>query len=401
VLKKTIQSGPLKIHLKIHSHNNLSWKALIFYFREPPMHRRSFLHLSLASLTATALRSASGTAEIPKLRELALSRGLFFGAAVSDSQLHRPDFTPLLLDQCSMLVAENQMKWRATHPEQERFDFTQADFFMDFAESNHIRVRGHNLCWHEHNPAWLDSAITQQNAVSLLTTHIQTVVGRYKGRILSWDVLNEAIDPTHKNHLGLRNSLWLQNIGEDYVELAFRVAAETDPSAILTYNDYDIETDSPSQQAKREAVLDMLRRLTKKGVPIRALGVQSHLRTNQGVPTWSGLKKFLKEIEKLNLQVYVTELDVDDSSMPAEIAERDRQVAELYRSYVGDILTHNSVKAILTWCLSDRDSWLQNFRPRKDGLPQRPLPFDAELNPKPAFFALRDGIASRGLSGHP
>ncbi len=362
------------------------------------MHRRDFVQLSLSTLAASAFPPTSRAAELPKLQELALSKGLFFGTAVSDSQLRRPEFTPLVLDQCSILVAENQMKWRATHPEQGRFDFTQADFFMDFAASNHLHARGHNLCWHEHNPAWLDSAITQQNAVSLLTAHIQTVVGRYKGRIHSWDVVNEAIDPTHKNHHGLRNSLWLQNIGEDYIALAFRIAAETDPSALLTYNDYDIETDSSSQQAKREAVLDMLRRLTKKGVPIQALGVQSHLRTNEGTPTWSGLNKFLREIEKLHLQVFVTELDVDDSFMPADIPARDRQIAELYGSFVENILTHNSVKAILTWCLSDSHSWLQNFRPRKDGLPQRPLPFDAQLNPKPAFLALRDAIASKGLS---
>jgi endo-1,4-beta-xylanase len=359
------------------------------------MQRRDFLQLSVSALAASAFSSSSHAAEIPKLRELAHSKGLFFGTAVSDSQLRRPDFTPLLLDQCSILVAENQMKWRATHPEQDRFDFTQADFFMDFAESHHIPARGHNLCWHEHNPPWLDSAITPQNAVSLFTTHIQTVVGRYKGHIHSWDVVNEAIDPTHKNPQGLRNSLWLQNIGEDYVELAFRTAAKTDPAAILTYNDYDIETDAPSQQAKREAVLATLQRFIKKGVPIQALGVQSHLRTNEGTPNWNGLNKFLLEIEKLNLQVFVTELDVDDSAMPADIPERDRQVAELYRSFLGNILRHNSVKAVLTWCLSDRDSWLQNFRPRKDGLPQHPLPFDAQLNPKAAFFALRDSLAAR------
>src|SRR5580658_2007070 len=290
------------------------------------MHRRDFLQLSLSALAASAFPHSQKAAEIPKLRELAHSKGLFFGTAVSDPQLHRPDFTPLLLDQCSILVAENQMKWRATHPEQHRFDFTQADFFMDFAESHHVPARGHNLCWHEHNPPWLDSAITPQNAVSLLTTHIQTVVGRYKGRIHSWDVVNEAINPSHHNPSGMVNSLWLQNIGEDYVELAFRTAAKADPSAILTYNDYDIETDSPSQQAKREAVLAMLQRLIKKGVPIQALGVQSHLRTNEGIPTWNGLNKFLLEIEKLNLQVFVTELDVDDSAMPADIPERDRQV---------------------------------------------------------------------------
>src|SRR5271169_1079756 len=364
------------------------------------MQRREFLQLSVSALTATAFSSSLRAAEIPKLREIAHSKGLFLGTAVSDSQLKRPDFTPLVLDQCSILVAENQMKWRATHPELDRFDFTQADFFMDFAESHHIPARGHNLCWHEHNPPWLDSAITRQNADTLFTTHIQTVVGRYKGRIHSWDVVNEAIGPTHKNPQGLRNSLWLQNIGEDYVELAFRTAAKADPATFLTYNDYDIETDAPSQQAKREAILSMLQRLIKKGVPIQALGVQSHLRTNEGTPTWTGLNRFLMEIERLNLQVFVTELDVDDSFMPADIPERDRQVAELYRSFLENILRHNSVKAVLTWCLSDRDSWLQSFRPRKDGLPQRPLTFEAHLAPKPAFFTLRDSLGSKPGTPH-
>jgi len=359
------------------------------------MRRRDFVQLSLSTLAASTLPSSSRAAELPKLRDLASSKGILFGTAVSGSQLHRSDFTPLLLDQCSILVAENQMKWRATHPEPDRFDFTQADFFMDFADSHHLLARGHNLCWHEHNPPWLDAAITQQNAVSLLTTHIQTVVARYKGRIHSWDVLNKAIDPSHKNPQGLRNSLWLQNIGEDYVELAYRTAAKTEPAALLTYNDFDIETDAPAQEAKRQAILAMLQRFIKKGVPIHALGVQAHLRTNEGIPTWTGLDKFLLEIEKLNLQVYVTELDVDDQFMPADVPERDRQVAEIYRSFLDSVLRHISVKAVLTWCLSDRDSWLQNFRPRKDGLPQRPLPLDAQLNPKPAFFALRDSFASK------
>lgn len=359
------------------------------------MHRRDFVQLFLTSLAASVLPPSLHSAELPKLRELARSKGLFFGTAVSDSQLHRPDFTPLLLDQCSILVAENQMKWRATHPAQDRFDFTQADFFMNFAESHHLPARGHNLCWHEYNPPWLDAAITPQNAATLLTLHIQTVVDRYKGRVHSWDVVNEAIDPTHKNPQGLRNSLWLQNIGEDYVELAFLTAAKADPAALLTYNDYDIETDAPAQQAKREAILAMLQRFIKKGVPIHAVGVQSHLRTNEGTPTWIGLSKFLLEVRKLNLQVYVTELDVDDQFMPADISERDRQVAEIYRSFLDTVLRHNSVKAVLSWCLSDRDSWLQNFRPRKDSLPQRPLPFDAQLNPKPAFFALRDALSPK------
>ena len=359
------------------------------------MHRRNFLQLSLSSLAASALPPSQNFAALPKLRELATSKGLFFGSAVSDRQLRRPDLTALLLDQCSILVPENAMKWRLTHPDPDRFDFTQADNFMNFAESNHLLARGHNLCWHEHNPAWLDSTLTSQNAAKILTTHIRTVASRYKGRIHSWDVVNEAIRPEHHNHHNLTTSIWLKTIGEDYLDLAYRTAAEADPNALLTYNDFDIETDQPEQEKKREAILALLHRMRKKGTPIHALGVQAHLRTYAGPPTWSGLNKFLKQIEKLSLQVYVTELDVDDSALPAGIPERDRLVAEYYESFLTNILHHHSVKAVLTWCLSDRDSWLQGFRHRPDHLPQRPLPFDAGLHAKPAFFALRDALASR------
>jgi endo-1,4-beta-xylanase len=359
------------------------------------MHRRDFLELSLASLAASAHPSSADAAEIPKLREIALSKSLFFGTAVSNSQLRDPDFTQLLLDQCSILVAENEMKWTATQPASDRFDFTKADFFMDFAESNHLLARGHNLCWHQYNPAWLESVLTSQNAAAIFTNHIRTVVSRYKGRMHSWDVVNEAIRPEHKNHNDLTTSIWLTNIGEDYIDLAYRTAADADHNALLTYNDFDIESDSPSQQVKREAVLAMLHRLLKKGTPIHALGVQAHLHAYQGTSTFNGFNKFLKAVEKLNLQVYVTELDVDDSLLPADIHERDRLVAEFYKSFLENILRHSPVKAVLTWGLSDRDSWLQNFRPRKDALPQRPLPFDAQLDPKPAFFALRDSLASK------
>lgn len=359
------------------------------------MRRRDFVHLSLTAFAASILPSSLRASEIPKLRDLAARRKLLFGSAVSDPQLHRPDITALIINQCSILVPENQMKWRATHPEQDRFDFAQADAYMAFAESNQLLARGHNLCWHQYNPAWLDAVATPQNAADLLRTHIQTVAGRYKGRIHSWDVVNEAIRPEHHNPHDLTNSIWLKNIGEDYIDLAFRTAHEADPSALLTYNDFDIETDAPEQEQKREAILALLHRLRKKGVPIHAMGVQSHLRTVAGFPTWGGLNKFLKEVSRLKLQVFVTELDVDDSGVPRDTTERDRQVAELYRSYLDNILRQKCLKAVLTWCLSDRDSWLQHFRPRPDGLSQRPLPFDADLNPKPAFFALRDSFTSK------
>ena len=359
------------------------------------MHRRSFLQLSLAAAAGSALPSSLKAVPLESLHELAASKGLFFGSAVSDPQLHRPELTALLVQQCSIVVPENAMKWRLTHPEPDRFDFAQSDSFMAFAESNRLLARGHNLCWHEHNPTWVDSTVTSQNAANIFAMHIRTVVARYRDRIHSWDVVNEAIRPAHHNHHDLTTSIWLKTIGEDYIYLAYRTAADADPHALLTYNDFDIETDLPEQEKKREAILALFHRMRKKSVPLHALGVQAHLRTYAGLPTWNGLNKFLRQIEKLKLQVYVTELDVDDSSLPADIPERDRLVAEFYKSFLNNILRHNSVKAILTWCLSDRDSWLQGFRPRKDHLLQRPLPFDANLNPKLAFFSLRDSLSSR------
>ncbi len=360
------------------------------------MQRRSFLQLSLGTLAASTIARATQHRSAGTLREIGDAKGLLVGTCVSYVELQRPELTTLLANQYSVLVPEIEMKWRATHPAPDRYDFTRADALMTFAEAQHLRVRGHNLCWHQYNPEWLEATATSENAANLLRTHIQTVAGRYKGRIHSWDVVNEAIKPEHHNPHDMQNSIWLKTLGEDYVDLAFRTAAEADPSALLTYNEYDLERDTPDQQAKRDAVLALLRRMRKKNTPLHALGVQSHLRAHLDESnTWRGLNEFLKEAEKLNLQIYLTELDVDDSELPADIPERDRLVANLYRDYLQNALRHQSVKAVLTWGFTDPDTWLNRHKPRKDGTPQRPLPFDADLHPKPAFFAVRDSLAAK------
>jgi endo-1,4-beta-xylanase len=359
------------------------------------LHRRSFIQLSSAALAGAACpRALIAESETP-LREVAAQKRLLVGTAVSNAQLQRPEFTALLAEQCSILVSENDMKWRATQPEKDRFEFARADAFMEFADAHQISARGHNLCWHEYNPDWLEATATKENADALLKTHIQTVVARYRGRVHSWDVVNEAIKPADKNHHDMVNSVWLKTLGEDYLAIAFRAAAEADPGALLTYNDYDLERDTNEQEKKREAVLALLRRLRKKGVPLHAIGIQSHLHANSNPGTWNGLNKFLREIERLNLQAYLTELDVDDRELPSDISERDRLVAELYRNLLDNALRHNCVKAVLTWGFSDRGTWLNGFHPRKDQAPQRPLPYDADLHPKPAFYSIRDSIVAR------
>jgi len=358
--------------------------------------RRDFLQLSLGSLAGLTFRSdAQKSAAAATLRDLASGKGLLAGAAFSYAQLQRAELAALLAAQCSIVVPENEMKWHHIHPERDRYDFANADAMLAFAEAHGQRVRGHNLCWHQSNPEWLESAITPTNGASLLRQHILIVAGRYKGRMHSWDVVNEAIHPEDHNANSLRNSLWLKNLGPEYIDIAFRAAAEADPAALLTYNDFGIEHDAPDQERKREAVLELMRGMRKRGVPIQALGVQSHLTAHAERPRFTELHKFFQELEKLDMQIFITELDVDDRDLPADIPKRDREVAAIYRDYLQTVLQHRNVKAVLTWGLSDRDTWLNSYRPRADKLPKRPLPFDAELQPKPAFLAMCEAISTR------
>lgn len=330
-----------------------------------------------------------------RLRDFAAKHGVLAGSAVSHAELERPDFTMLLAQEAGIVVCENDMKWRRVHPEQDRYDFSGGDALLAFAAAHRQKLRGHNLCWHEHNPDWLARAATKQNAADLLRQHIAAVAGHFRGRIHSWDVINEAVAPQDGRADGLRKSIWLDLAGPDYIELAFREAGRADPSALLTYNDYDLEQDSPEHEQKRQAVLRLLRALRKSQAPIHALGIQSHLKAGPMAADWAGLHRFLDQVEDLGLQVFVTELDVDDRALPADIAERDRRVAYLYRDYLTNVLRHRAVRAVLTWGLTDPDSWLNHSKARADGLPQRSLPFDANLKPKPAFFAMRDALAAR------
>ncbi len=355
------------------------------------MNRRAFLGSTVLGLSAGRASVAQQTPDID-LREVARRKNLLVGSACSFRELQWPEFTQLLAEEASIVVPENEMKWQTVHPAPDRYDFRRGDALVAFAQAHGQLVRGHNLCWHEANPAWLLQTATPQNAAQLLTDHIATVAGHYAGKIHSWDVVNEAIHVEDGQPGGLRSSLWYRLLGARYIDLAYQAARRADPHALLTYNDYDLEQDSPQHELKRRAVLGLLRSMRERNVPIDALGLQSHLHASLQPYRWRGLHRFLDEVEGLQLQVFVTELDVDDTALPSDERERDRLVARLYREYLHNVLRHRAVKAVLTWGLCDRDSWL-NRRRRADGLPRRPLPFDAELRPTPAYFAMREEIS--------
>jgi endo-1,4-beta-xylanase len=295
-----------------------------------------------------------------------------------------------------MLVAENAMKWRALRPSAEAFRFDDADTLVRFAEANRMKIRGHNLVWHEDNPGWLEATASAANARELLVSHIETVVGRYAGRMHSWDVVNEGIDVADGRADGMRRSVWLRLVGDDYMELAFRTAREADPEALLTYNEHGIEAESAEAERKRSAVIGMLRRMVARRVPVDAVGVQSHIAAS-GAVYGAGLMRFIGTVRELGLQVFITEMDVNDRALPADVEARDAAVAAAYKSYLDLVLGDAAVRAVLTWGITDRYTWLNHEQARADGRTQRPLPFDGDGRAKPAFFAMREGFDGRRL----
>jgi endo-1,4-beta-xylanase len=328
------------------------------------------------------------------LRAHAAARGMLVGCAVSPEDLDGdPNYARTIADQANILVADNAMKWDALRPAPDKFDFRGADDILVFAFAHEQKMRGHNLCWHESIPAWFAGTVTKENAAQFLTQHILTVAGRYAGKLQSWDVVNEAVDPKSGRPDGLRDSPWLELLGPGYIELAFRTARQADSTALLTYNDYGIELDTPEQIEKRGQVMMLVRRLKARGVPIDAVGVQSHL--SVGDAPGAGLLHFVRELHDMGVQVFVTELDVNDQKASESVPERDAAVAAVYRNYLTMMLAEPNVNVALTWGITDRDTWLNAHDPRADGKPQRPLPFDYDYNPTPAFFAERDAIDSR------
>lgn len=368
--------------------------------------RREFLELAGIAAAAASLPSVDWAREPAKngsdvsgrasLRAHAQSRGLLVGCAVVPQKfVPEPDYADAVAQQANILVAESCMKWAALRPAPDKYDFRAADELLAFTQAHGQKLRGHNLCWHEALPGWFASTVNESNARRFLTEHIQTVAGRYAGKIHSWDVVNEAIDVKSGRPDGLRKTPWLEFIGPEYLDLAYRTARQADPHALLTYNDYSIEKDTPDDTAKRERVLQMVRDFKSRGVPIDAVGVQSHLTAGDPLPD-NGLREFVRELRRMKLQVFVTELDVNDKKLPAAIPERDAAVAHVYRHYAELMLAEPNVTALLTWGITDRYTWLDGAKwTRTDRLPERCLPLDADYQPTPAFFALRDAIDAR------
>ncbi|MEO1374459.1 MAG: endo-1,4-beta-xylanase [Cyanobacteria bacterium J06635_10] len=327
------------------------------------------------------------------LKQRAAKKNLIFGAAIRYDQLSSDEeYAQSVIKECGMLVPEWGLKWsvypNTLRPTPETFDFTAADWMLNFARTHNMEYRGHTLVWHQSLPSWFENTVNPQNARTFLEQHIKTVVTRYKGQVHSWDVVNEAIKTRDGHPDGLRKTPWLEFLGEDYIELAFRLAHEADPKAMLVYNDYGLEYDIAEDEDKRNAVIKLLKRLKSKGTPIHALGIQAHLDGGETNFNPQKIKDFLAQVADMGLKILITELDVIDKDLPEDIAIRDRIVAKAYSNYLKVALEQPAVIAVITWGLSDKYSWLDVFHPREDGAPVRPLPLDLNGQRKFAWNAI-------------
>jgi alpha-N-arabinofuranosidase len=338
-------------------------------------------------------------------------RGKFLiGAAVGTHVLRGQDpaTEALVLRHFDALTAENAMKPDALQPREGEFDFTDADRLVEIAQKSGATVVGHMLVWHSQTPRWFfqgpdGQPASRELALERLRRHIKTVVGRYKGRVKQWDVVNEAINDGPGV---LRQSPWLRAIGEDYIAQAFRAAHEADPDAILILNDYNIELGY-----KRPKALELLKKLIEQKVPIHAVGIQCHWRMDH--PPLAETEEAIKQYSALGLKVMITELDLGvlpsryqgadlsrvetmtpeetaavnpyTQGLPDAVAEKQ---AECYRQAFELFLRYKEVIGRVTlWGPHDGNSWLNNFPIR--GRTDHPLLFDRQHQPKPAFFAVQ------------
>lgn len=349
--------------------------------------RRTLLAGAAACLAAGPARAMAPDG----LAASAARVGVVFGsAAVHPMLVTDLGYRAALARECGMLVCENATKMAAILPRPDLVTYEAADATVALAAANGMRMRGHTLIWHEAIPDWVRPRIAGPGAETFMRQWIASAAGHFRGRFESWDAVNEIVAPEEGRPDGLRRSPWLAALGPRYVDLAFQILNEVDPSAAGVWNENDCEQAAPWMDARRALVLRTLEGLKRRGVPIRRFGMQAHLYSTFPLDEVK-LRAFLREVAGLGLAIEITELDVDDRAYPADIAARDRAVADLGRRFLDVVLDESAVLNVLTWNLTDRGTWLNTspIRRRPDGLPQRALPLDDSYRRKPLWHAMK------------
>jgi endo-1,4-beta-xylanase len=333
------------------------------------------------------------------LKAVAAEKGILFGSSVGAGQagtlagsFHDPKYLDILKTECSVVVPENELKSYVIANERDRYNFVPGDRIAGFARSNGIKLRGHTLLWNrtEYTPQWLlewFGTLPAQAAERYLRDYIGRVCAHYGDQVHSWDVVNETIDPSTGQ---VRETPFTRVLGFDVLRIAYEAARDSAPRAQLVYNDYMSATSD--SEAHRAGVLRLLEKLKSRNIPVDALGIQSHLGSG-GTNLTAQSKKwraFVDEVVAMGYRLLITELDVNDKDLPADINVRDSEVAAVARDYLDMMLSYRELDQVLCWGLVDRYSWLQKHSPRPDRAPARPNPYNELYQPK----VLREAIAA-------
>lgn len=364
--------------------------------------------LLVSLLIVTACQAPS---QEPATIKDAYSDKFYFGAAVNTSQYMQEDerALPLLKEQFNSITPENDMKWMYIHPQPDSFNFVDTDKFVEFGEANDMFIIGHTLVWHSQTPRWVffhedGSMLSRDELLERMRDHIHTVVGRYKGRVHGWDVVNEALNEDGT----MRNSLWYQIIGEDFVAKAFEYANEADPDAELYYNDFNMH-----QPAKADGAVRLVKSIQDQGIRVTGIGMQGHWGLDY--PSPEQLEASLEKFGALGI-VAITELDMDvlpsaSGYQGADVSRREELRKELnpyteglpdsvsnlqteqYKMFFETFLKYSDVvNRVTMWGVTDGDSWKNGWP--IPGRTNYPLMFDRQGAPKPAAEAIIDLVKS-------
>lgn len=373
---------------------------------------------ALLAAPAAAQAPARGVARTEPALKSAYTGDFLVGGTLNLDQVYGRDLggVALVTHHFNAISPENLLKWESVEPQQGRFAFEAPDRYVEFGAANGMFVIGHTLVWHNQTPAWVfrgpdGGPASRDTLLARMRTHIQAVVGRYRGRIRGWDVVNEALNEDGT----LRQSPWLRIIGPDYLRLAFQYAHEADPQAELYYNDYSLEN-----PAKRAGAVRLVSELKAAGVPITGVGLQGHHKMDW--PTIAAEDSTINAFAALGMKVMITELDIDvlpRAGTGAEVTARGPQgcncninpyvnglpdsvqqaLAKRYADFFALYRRHRgTITRVTFWGVTDRDSWLNDWPVR--GRTNYPLLFGWRGEPKPAFDAvLRAGRGASASSG--
>lgn len=358
--------------------------------------RRAFCAGTIVGLFA----SAPSFAEPKRLKDSLPARGKvlnprFFGAAARFEQLEKePALEALYRSECQWITPEIDLKWDALEWAEGQFSFQPADNLIRYATRNGINVRGHTLLWDQSTPRWAKKRLERERDWRLIERHFDVVLRRYQAQVSEWDVINEPIDSDEAD--GFRRNCFHKAFGSSYISRAMHLAREKAPGVRLAINDYGFDYDNPVEEKRRSFFLKMLEKLKQADVPINSVGIQAHLDLAKGPLKQGTLDNFFKALAALELDVVITELDVKEHDLNAPLHVRDERVAKEVREYLEVALSHDVVRGVITWGLTDRDSWLQDQlnggRPKKlEGL-NRGLPYDAGFRSKPLLQTIRAAL---------